>query len=94
MKKQKFSTRDFTIFKRCFKTYQERFGLNGYKVYFRLEPLKESFAAITVKQESMVATVRLNSEIDIDNVEFANARRSAKHEALHLLIMRLFLSYL
>jgi len=78
---------DFTQFQRWFKHYQEKFGLLGWKVYFKYEPIDGYFADTTFKLGDMVATVRLNSE-DKDNPN-KDVKRSAKHEALHLMIGRL-----
>jgi hypothetical protein len=80
--------KDLALFQKYFKEYQYRFGLIGYKVYFRYEPL-EKFADITIQQEDMVATVRLNSELPDKDKPFKDIKRSAKHEAIHLLLGRL-----
>jgi len=77
--------KDFELFKKEFSKWQRKFGLTGYKVYFKYEPL-ESFADITVTQSDMVATARLNS--DVSTKEIRDARQSAKHEAIHLLLMK------
>ncbi len=78
------TSRDFEIFKREFKKWQTRFGLNGYKVYFRYEDT-DCFADITTTQQDMVATARLDNKRHPDK----DVRSSAKHEAIHLLINRL-----
>ena len=75
----------FEQFKTEFLKRQEQFDLNGYKVYFRKEPLVGCFADITVNQEGLVATVRYSNEVDQDD----NPVYSAKHEAIHLLLARL-----
>ena len=80
---------DFEDFKKYFAEYQERFGLNGYKVYLNYGPLNSKFAEIMVDQESMVATVCLNSKLSAKDKLHKNIRRSAKHEAIHLLLHRL-----
>jgi len=81
--------KDFAEFQKHFKHYQQRFGLTGYKVYFKYEPSKDVFASITVTHREMVATVTLNSELPDKDKPFKNVKRDAKHEALHLLLMRL-----
>jgi len=81
--------KDFELFQSEFKKWQQRFGLTGYKVYFKYEPLEESFADIKINQGSMVATVRLNSELPDKDKPHRDIKRSAKHEALHLLVGRL-----
>ena len=81
--------KDFVTFRKCFEDYQQRFGLTGYKVYFKYEPLERSFAEISSTQNDMVATVRLNSKLPSKDTAFKDIKRSAKHEALHLLVQRL-----
>lgn len=80
---------DFERFKKYFLEYQKLLGLGGYKIYFKHEPIDESFANITVDQGNMVATVRLNSVLLSKDKPFRDIKQSAKHEALHLLLMRL-----
>ncbi len=79
---------EFEVFKTEFTKWQKEFGLTGYRVYFKYEPC-EGFADIFVDPESMVATVRLNSELDEEDKPFLDVKRSAKHEAIHLLTNRL-----
>lgn len=81
--------KDFTDFKRYFLEYVERFGLNGYKIYFMYEPLKKSFAEINTKQNDRVATVYLNSKLTGSDKLHKDIKGTAKHEALHLLIFSL-----
>lgn len=79
--------KDFKEFQRYFKAYQKLFGVTGYKVYFKYEPIQGAFADICVTQADMVASVRLNSKKETD--EPRPVKTSAKHEALHLLLQRL-----
>ena len=81
--------KDFDLFQVEFKKWQYRFGLTGYKVYFKYEPIDSSFADININQGEMVATVRLSSKLPDKNKPHKDVRRSAKHEALHLLVGRL-----
>ncbi len=81
---------NFALFKKTFKRYQEKFGLIGYQVYFKHEPIDdEAFANITVNQEEMSVTVKLNSKLSESEKPFKDIRRDAKHEALHLFLFRL-----
>ncbi len=80
---------EFDEFKKTFVKYQIAFGLIGYQVYFRYKPIESSFAQIKTDQESMVASVTLNSRLPADIKQFQDIRKSAKHEAIHLLIERL-----
>ena len=75
----------FETFQREFKKWQHEFGLSGYKVYFKHEPIDDAFANITFDQLEYIATVRLNSTPGKDG----DVKRSAKHEAIHLLLARL-----
>jgi len=79
---------DFDTFKKHFKKYQQLFGLTGYKVYFKYEPIDDDcFADITIIER--VATVRLNKSLPLKHNPFRDVEQSAKHEAIHLLIHRL-----
>ena len=81
---------DFEIFKKTFTKYQEEFGLTGYQIYFEHKSLKVSaFAQIIADQRNAAATVILNSKLLPENIPFKNVKRSAKHEAIHLLLERL-----
>ena len=82
-------TKDFAEFQKQFKYYQKLFGLTGYKVYFKYEPIDGSFASISVNQGEMVATVRLNNSLPDKDKPDKDIKRSAKHEAIHLLLSRL-----
>ena len=76
---------EFLQFQKEFKKWQTRFGLNGYQVYFYHEDLGDNFADINVIQNKRVATVRLDTKKHAD----CNIKKSAKHEALHLLCAKL-----
>ena len=80
---------DFVEFQEHFKHYQNLFGLSGYKVYFRHEPLEKSFAEINIENHSLVATVTLNSRLSAKDKPFKDIKLSAKHEAIHLLLGQL-----
>jgi hypothetical protein len=79
---------DFNKFQKHFKEYQDKFGLNGYRVYFKQEQI-DGFADIERNQEGMVATVRLNNKLNKDDKKFCNMHDNAKHEAIHLLLSRI-----
>lgn len=80
---------DFELFQKVFREYQERFGLQGYRVYFEHEPFDDDFARISVDMDNMTATVRLNSRLPKRQELAKDVRRIARHEALHLLLARL-----
>ncbi len=80
--------RDFAEFCKYFKEYQKLFGLTGYKIYFKYEPI-DSFAKIIVNHPDMVVTVKLNNKLLDEDKPFKDVKCSAKHEALHLLLSKL-----
>lgn len=80
--------RDFILFQREFKVWQERLGLTGYKVYFRYEHLDSCFASIKVGWDNMVAVVTFNSSISKEDKPDLAIKKVALHEALHLLLAR------
>ena len=80
---------DFELFQKEFSKWQYKFGLIGYKVYFKYEPFDGGFASISINQSNMVATVRLNKDLPDKDKPFKDIKRNAKHEALHLLVGRL-----
>ena len=79
----------FEIFKKEFKRYQEFFGLLGYEVRFEFKPLNNAIAKINIEQEEMVAYVEANSKSPTFAKDSSEAIKTAKHEAIHLLIGRL-----
>ena len=81
--------KDFELFKKEFKKWQDKFGLNGWVVYFKYEQLEDSFASSSTDINGMVATIKLNSKLPNKDKPFKNIKRSAKHEALHLLLARM-----
>jgi len=81
--------KDFTLFKSEFTKWQQMFGLTGYKVYFGHEPLKSGFANIVGNNGTAVVKVTLTNKIPPGNEAFKDIKRSAKHEAIHLLLRRL-----
>ena len=78
--------KDFAEFQKHFKHYQQLFGLTDYKVYCKHGPLDGVFAHITMARNDRMATVSLNSELPDKDKPFEDIKRSAKHEALHLLL--------
>ena len=80
---------DFKLFQQAFKKWQEKFGLTGYQVYFKHEAFDDGFAAIRINQGDMVVTAKLNKKLLAKDKPFKDVKKSAKHEALHLLVGRL-----
>jgi len=83
------SNKEFKDFQKYFKEYQQKFGLTGYQVYFKYEPLDDGSFAQIVNDRNQSATVTLNSSLPDRSKPFKDVRRSAKHEAIHLLLWRL-----
>jgi len=81
--------KDFSDFQKYFKEYQKEFGLNGYEVYFKYEPLEKNFAEIRFGERTQVAIVVLNSNLPDKDKPFKDIKQDAKHEAIHLLLYRL-----
>ena len=81
--------KDFLLFQEEFKKWQKRFGLNGYRIYFKCEPIEDNFAGIIVTAGDMIATAWLNSKPARKGEPRGDAKQDAKHEAIHLLIGRL-----
>ena len=82
--------KEFEIFKKEFNKWYEKFGLIGYRIYFEYKELNEfDYGDITTERESMVATVRLNSKVNDTVLYGRDIKRTAKHEAIHLMVNRL-----
>ena len=81
--------KDFELFQKEFKKWQKLFGLTGYRVCFKYEPLEGRFAEIALSQGDMMATVRLNNSLPDKDKPHKNIKQDAKHEAIHLLLARL-----
>ena len=81
--------KDFKLFQKEFKKWQEKFGLMGYTIYFKHEPLDGAFADIEIRQGEMVASVRLSNKLTDKNKLYRDIKMDAKHEAIHLLVGRL-----
>lgn len=80
---------DFELFQTEFKKWQTRLGLTGFRIFFKHLPLVECFAQIDASQVHRVATVTLNSKLSNEDKAHKDVKRSAKHEAMHLLVNNL-----
>lgn len=81
---------EFLQFQKEFKKWQQRFGLTGYRVYYKYEPLAKCFAQLrTGNGHLQVATVVLNSKLPDKDKPFKDIKNTAKHEAIHLMLTRL-----
>jgi len=81
--------KDYKLFQSEFKKWQQKFGLMGYKVYFKHEPIEGCHADITGTIGEFVATARLNSKRTKEEKLERSVVEIAKHEAIHLLLRKL-----
>ena len=82
--------KDFELFKKTFTHYQDKFGLMGYKVIFDYISMEDCYADCIADLDGMMATVRLSSKVFKGDKDSRDFKHHAKHEALHLLIHRLY----
>jgi len=78
---------EFEEFKREFITYQDLFGLSGYRVYFKHEADDKGESSIIIDTNNMIATVCLNANPPQGSE--GGVAICGKHEAIHLLLGRL-----
>ena len=83
------TAKDFEIFKREFRKYQKLLGLTGIQVYFAHEPLDGDSAQLLMRHSDYNATACLNSELSEGQGPYKDVKGWGKHEAIHLLLMRL-----
>ena len=83
------TVRDFEIFKREFTKYQKLLGLTGIEVYFAHKPLDGDSALLLMNYPECSATACLSSELDEEQEPYKDVKGWGKHEAIHLLLMRL-----
>ncbi len=86
---KKTSKASFNKFKKEFLWWMGKLDLNGYEVYFDHIPIKGSYATISINEPGKVATVSYSSLMEKVDYESDDPERSAKHEAIHLLLHRL-----
>lgn len=76
--------KDFEVFQKEFKYWQEKLGCLDWKVCFEHEDIKDSLAQICTNNNGRIATVTLDK--DTQHIKEHHPAESAKHEALHLLL--------
>lgn len=89
MKKKQTTIKQFEVFRKECLRLQVVFSLTGYKLYFVMEDLGDSYANVTVGEDTSVATLRLTSCVDVDQLDSFDPKRHARHEMVHLMIHRL-----
>ena len=80
---------DFETFKEYFKKYQQKFGLQQYRIDFNVRRIPNIFAQIQVHQTAKVCKAVFSTGLSKVNREMSNPVADAKHEAIHLLLSRL-----
>jgi L-rhamnose mutarotase len=85
----KVSQRHFKKFQAEFNLWVERIGLKDYRIFFKHEGRNE-FASVEVDEDAKHAVVCFAAElVDKYDQQLLDPARSAKHEAIHLLLHRL-----
>ena len=85
----KTTARDFSIFKKAFMHWYHKFGLNSWKIYFMHE-YKEGLAASCYSNPTgCVATITLSTDWEDNAVTGEELWKTARHEALELVLARL-----
>jgi len=79
---------DFEKFKHFFNEWTEKFGLDYWQIYFEHKQNKIGYSAIKPDIDGYVARVMLAINWDDREVTDEGLNQSAKHEAIHLLIVR------
>lgn len=74
--------KQFTQFKREFRSWQERWGLLAYDVSFERRPLANTWGEVSADPENFVAVVTLSSN---GRWTSKDIKATACHESLHLL---------
>ena len=88
---KKTSKAEFNRFKKEFLRWVEILGLQGYKIFFFHDPLENSYARIVPNEPGNAADVYFSSELSNTAKEASEGpEASGKHEAIHLLLNRLF----
>jgi len=80
----------YRIFRQEFRLWAERFGLKSYRIYFRQEAIEGGFASIEVNEAGKYAVVCLCREVSDEDAKIFDPALHALHEAIHLLLHRLF----
>lgn len=75
-------------FEKEFRKYQKLFGLTGWDVSFMVAPLVNTVSALRYSGSDCLATVTLNDTLPVLDSSLLNIKKTAKHEAIHLLLAR------
>ena len=77
---------EYARFKKAFIAWQRRLGLMEWQVYFAHAPIRDAYGDITADHLGGCATVRMAAEIAEEAAADFDPERTAKHEALELLV--------
>lgn len=79
------TNKEFELFKKEFIRFQKLLGLTEWQIYFFHNKIESAYATVHIQYEDKVATVTLTTIIDSDDKPNFDAKRTARHECLHLL---------
>lgn len=82
--------KDFAAFKKEFVYWQNKLGLQAFRIHFQHEDVEGAYAGIAVDIEGMCASVSLSVTVDRGFTR-EQVLKSAFHEACELLVSRLWL---
>lgn len=90
-KKIKLTDENFQEFKKMFNRYADKYGLDGWDIYFSFESQDKLFAKTRLNYINHVATIILSTECDSADVcDIDTAlKETAKHEVIYILIGQL-----
>lgn len=82
----------FVRFKKAFLKWQDKLSVRGYRIDFCFVPLQSAYADISIDEDNKIATIQYASKIGKKNDKFDthSPENTARHEALHLLLHRLY----
>ena len=83
--------KEFETFKQEFIRWQNTFGLTQYRVCFEHRFLSDAYAIIDINEPGKLATVVMCNKVTLDDkAGWKGPEIHAKHEAIHLLLHRLY----
>lgn len=83
----KISKEEFKTFVDECNRWVDFFGLKDWKIYYYQEKLKESFAECRVNGiENRIVSIVLNKELDKEDYDFFDLRKTAFHEVCEVLL--------
>ena len=86
----KTTKKQFEEFKKWVYFYQEKFGLQEYKIYVKWKKLEDRYACNNYGVLGRVSAICFSTELSEEDFEYCNPQEHAKHEVIHLLLAELF----